>query len=367
LQNNSQWLAPIADTLNTAILVLNEELHPLYLNLAAEQFLATSFASANKQGLTHFFEQNPLLLDAIDEARSDQQVITLRGARLEVTHDHTRIADCAITPSPELAGAAILMELTDIERHLRISRDAQLHSLHQTTRQLVRGLAHELKNPLGGLRGAAQLLDRELNEQDQGDNLREYTQIILQETDRLRNLIDRMLGPNDRPNDSWLNIHEPLEQVRQLLTIEAGEAPVSWHVDYDPSIPDIYADRDQIVQVLLNLGRNALQAMQESHTEAPSITLRTRVLRQYTIHQHRYRLVVRVDIEDNGPGIPEELSESLFLPMVSGRASGTGLGLSIAQAIAERHRGIIEFKCLQQGTRFSLLIPIVEHPGHDSK
>lgn len=365
MHTDTQWLAQVADTLNTAVLVLDHEHRPLYINSAAEQFLAISWASATKLGLTHFFEENPLLIDAIEEARSGPQVITLRATRLRIGHDHTRIADCAISPAPDLPGAAILMEFTDNERHLRISRDAQLHSLHQTSRQLVRGLAHELKNPLGGLRGAAQLLERELTQQNETQGLREFTQIILQETDRLRNLIDRMLGPNDRPQDSWINVHEPLEQVRQLLTIEAGDAPIHWQIDYDPSIPDIYADRDQIVQVLLNLGRNAMQAMQENQTPNPSISLRTRILRNYTIHQERHRLVVRVDIEDNGPGIPEELTESLFLPMVSGRANGTGLGLSIAQAIAERHHGIIEFKRMRQGTRFSLLLPIVEHPHHD--
>ena len=356
LQQDPNRIGRLADTLNTAIVVLDPENRPLYLNPAAEQFLATSRASATKSGLSQLFDNNPVLAQAVAEARSDQQVITLREARLTVTHEHSRIADCSITPDPDIPGAAILLELTDIERHVRISRDAQLHSLHQTTRQLVRGLAHELKNPLGGLRGAAQLLDRELP----AAGLREYTQIILQETDRLRNLVDRMLGPNDRPHDSWINIHEPMEQVRQLLMIEDGDSTIRWQLDYDPSIPDIYADRDQIVQVLLNLGRNALQALKESKTRTPQIIFRSRVLRNYTIHQQRHRLVVRVDIEDNGPGIPDELMESLFLPMVSGRANGTGLGLSIAQAIAERHQGIIEFKRKENGTCFSLLIPIAE-------
>src|SRR6056297_1506595 len=195
----------LADTLNTAIVVLDERNRPIYLNSAAEQFLGTSYTAALKSGFDAVFEANPLLVDTINEALSSSQVMTLREVELVLAHELIRVADCAITPRPEYAGARVMLELNDIERHLRISRDARINSLQMTTRQMMRGLAHELKNPLGGLRGAAQLLERELPDED----LAEYTGIILQETDRLRGLIDRMLGPIDRPNFEWINVHEP--------------------------------------------------------------------------------------------------------------------------------------------------------------
>ncbi|HQS03679.1 MAG: hypothetical protein B7Y58_03765 [Halothiobacillus sp. 35-54-62] len=349
----------LADALNTAIVVLDAKEQLLYFNAAAEQFWDTSFLAVRKQGFLPFFAHNPVLANAVAEARATQQVVTLREAELIAPHGQTRIADCAITPDPDIEGAALLLELTDIEQHVRISREAQLHAMQRSTRQLVRGLAHELKNPLGGVQGAAQLLERELPNAD----LREYTQIILNETNRLKNLIDRMLGPINRPNFARINIHAPLEQVRQLLTIEAEQipltAPLRWQFDFDPSIPDLSADRDQIIQVLLNLGRNALQAMSENAAPAPELRLKTRVLRQYTIHQKRHRLVLKIELSNNGPLVPEPLVESLFLPMVSGRANGTGLGLSIAQTIAEQHQGMIEFKQKPGAVRFSLVLPLM--------
>lgn len=350
--------ARLADALTTAIVVLDAADRLLYINSAGEQFWDTSYGVLLKQGCALFFAQNPILANAVAEARMTDQVVTLREAELVSIHGNTRIADCAITPSPDIAGASILLELTDIERHVRISREAQLHAMQLSTRQLMRGLAHELKNPLGGLQGAAQLLERELNNAE----LREFTQIILNEAKRLKNLIDRMLGPNNRPQMKKINIHEPLEQVRRLLEIEAKEilqrAPLQWHLDFDPSIPNVLADQDQLIQVMLNLGRNALQAMSENDTHNPTLRLKTRVSRRFTIHKTLHRLVLRIDIENNGPLVPDTLVESLFLPMVSGRAHGSGLGLSIAQTIAEQHQGLIEFKQKPGAVRFSLILPL---------
>ncbi|MGM0516984.1 MAG: nitrogen regulation protein NR(II) [Pseudomonadota bacterium] len=347
---------PLADMLNTAIVVLDGADRPIYLNSAAEQFLGTSYSAALKSGFDAILAANPILAETIEEALAGRQVMTLREVELKLAHELTRVADCAITPRPEHPGARVMLEFNDIERHLRISRDARINSLQMTTRQMMRGLAHELKNPLGGLRGAAQLLERELPD----PALTEYTRIILQETDRLRTLIDRMLGPSDRLHCDWINIHEPLEQVRRLLSIETDGESLEWMPDYDPSLPEVWADRDQLVQVLLNLGRNAIQAMRESGTASPRLTFRTRVLRQFTVHGKRHRLAVRIDVEDNGPGVPEELIETLFLPMVSGRAGGSGLGLSMAQTIVERHQGMIEFVPRRDVTRFSVILPI--HP-----
>ncbi len=346
----------LADALNTAIVVLDAEDRPLYLNSAAEQFWDTSFKAIKKQGFKPFFHLNVELSATIAEARASLQVMTLRELEITITHGQTRIADCAITPDPGIEGASLLLEFTDIERHVRISREAQFHAMQISTRQLVRGLAHELKNPLGGVQGAAQLLARELPDAA----LREYTEIILAETHRLKNLIDRMLGPNQRPQPALINIHEPIEQVRRLLTIEADKlplaAPLRWVLDFDPSLPELWADRDQLTQVLLNLGRNALQAMSEHATPSPTLRFKTRVLRQFTIHQTRHRLVLAVDVENNGPPVPERLLETLFLPMVSGRAHGTGLGLSIAQTLAEQHHGLIEFRQRPGAVTFCLIL-----------
>ncbi|ACX95120.1 nitrogen regulation protein NR(II) [Halothiobacillus neapolitanus] len=360
--------ARLADALTTAIVVLDAQDKLLYINSAGEQFWDVSYGVLLKQGFAPFFEQNPILAKAVAEARLTEQVVTLREAELVSIHGQTHIADCAITPSPDISGADILLELADIERHMRITRDAQLHAMQISTRQLVRGLAHELKNPLGGLQGAAQLLERELPNAD----LREFTQIILNESSRLKNLIDRMLGPNNRPQMQRINIHEPLEQVRRLLSIEAEETllqePLQWHFDFDPSIPDVLADRDQLIQVLLNLSRNALQAMSENDTNNPTLRFKTRVLRRFTIHQTLHRLVLRIDVENNGPPVPDTLVESLFLPMVSGRAHGSGLGLSIAQTIAEQHQGLIEFKQKPGAVRFSLILPLSQSlPGQDTQ
>lgn len=351
----------LADALNTAIVVLDANDRPLYLNSAAEQFWDTSFNAIKKLGFRPFFNLNIELSATIAEARASLQVMTLRELEVSITHGQTRIADCAITPDPGIEGAALLLEFIDIERHVRISREAQFHAMQRSTRQLVRGLAHELKNPLGGVQGAAQLLARELPDAA----LREYTEIILTETHRLKNLIDRMLGPNQRPQPALINIHDPLEQIRRLLSIEAEKislaAPLRWALDFDPSLPELWADRDQLIQILLNLGRNALQAMSEHASTAPTIRLKTRVLRQFTIHQTRHRLVLAVDVENNGPPVPERLLETLFLPMVSGRAHGTGLGLSIAQTLAEQNHGLIEFRQSPSVVTFTLILPLRTH------
>jgi two-component system nitrogen regulation sensor histidine kinase GlnL len=213
----------------------------------------------------------------------------------------------------------------------------------------VRGLAHEIKNPLGGLRGAAQLLERELSD----PSLKEYTGIIIGEADRLQTLVNRMLGPNTRPQRRSINIHQVVERVRTLAVAEAPPG-VTIVRDYDPSIPDFMAEPDQLIQALLNIVRNALQAIGEQG----EIILRTRSIRQATIGHHRHKLAARLDIIDNGPGIPPDMMESIFFPMVTGRPDGTGLGLPIAQDLVNQHHGLIECHSEPGKTVFTLLLPI---------
>lgn len=227
-------------------------------------------------------------------------------------------------------------------------------SKQETTRILVRGLAHEIKNPLGGIRGAAQLLARELH----GPGQQDFTNIIIEEADRLRNLVDKMLGPVKLPEISDLNIHEVLERVCQLISAESREQ-LTIIRDYDPSIPELGGDREQLLQVLLNIARNALQAVQsDPGLDEGIITIKTRTQRQFTIHNIRHRLVLRIDFIDNGPGIPESIKDQIFYPMISGRAEGTGLGLSIAQSIITRHKGLVECKSTPGHTEFSIYLPI---------
>ena len=233
-----------------------------------------------------------------------------------------------------------------------MAHEKHLLNQNEASRSLLRGLAHEIKNPLGGIRGAAQLLERKFdNDQD-----REFTHVIIREADRLKQLVDRMLGPRDIPNKSQLNIHQILEHVRNLVRVEADH--IRFTTDYDPSLPDIYGDESMIIQALLNITRNAIKEVSADG----KITFKTRPFRNYTIGENTYPLVAKIDIIDNGPGIPEELKEKLFLPMVTGHAEGTGLGLSIAQTLINQHNGLIEFASSPGHTVFSLLLPLNTTP-----
>lgn len=238
-----------------------------------------------------------------------------------------------------------------MDRIIRISRGQSLLQTTETTQQIIRGLAHEVKNPLGGIRGAAQLLARELSSPDQ----LEYTQIIIREVDRLRALVDQLLGPNKQLEPESLNIHEVLEHVRQLIEAEIDQT-ISVIRDYDPSLPDLSGDRSQLIQAILNITRNALQACEGQ--ASCELTLRTRVLRQFTIGSNRHKLVCKIDIQDNGPGVPEDMIGLIFLPMVTGRAEGTGLGLSISQSIINRHGGLLECQSEPGNTLFTIYLPL---------
>jgi two-component system nitrogen regulation sensor histidine kinase GlnL len=251
-----------------------------------------------------------------------------------------------------------IVELQQIDRHLRIRREERLLTQQALTRDVVRGLAHEIKNPLGGLRGAAQLLQSELHSQE----LREYTQVIIQEADRLQELVNRMLGPNRRPTYAAVNIHNVLERVRKLVLAESGER-INVRRDYDPSIPELQADSDQLIQAMLNVIRNAVRAI----SDTGNITLRTRVHRNLTIANQRNRLTVEINIIDDGPGIPSEIADTLFLPMVTAGTGGIGLGLSIAQSLINQHQGLIECRSREGETVFTIYLPISEQSVSLSK
>lgn len=346
---------PLLDSLSTAIILVDNNLLLRHLNPAAEALLSVSSDRGRGEPLTYFFHESTETEKQLKLAASQANHYTKRHAEWQLLSGGQITVDYTVTPFGDHQG--LIIEIQPIDRLLRISRDEMLNSSHETTRNLVRGMAHEIKNPLGGIRGAAQLLARELSD----TGLLEYTSIIIDEADRLRNLVDRMLGPNQLPQFRRLNIHEALERVAAIIHAESNDA-VKLVRDYDPSIPDMLGDKELLIQAFLNIVRNAMQALLEAGMSDGVIRLRTRIQRQYTIGRKHHPLVCRVDVIDNGPGIPAEMIENIFYPMISGRAEGTGLGLTISQHLIHQHNGLIECQSEPGQTRFTLYLPMeVQH------
>ncbi|MBF7728577.1 nitrogen regulation protein NR(II) [Pseudomonas sp. N040] len=344
----------LLDNLTTAILLLDTQLHLEYMNPAAEMLLAVSGQRSHGQFIGELFSESPEALASLQQSVRSAHPFTKREALLSTQSGQALTVDYAVTPILNRQGTFLLLEILPRDRLLRITKEEAQLSKQETTKLLVRGLAHEIKNPLGGIRGAAQLLARELHAAE----LKDYTDVIIEEADRLRNLVDRMLGSNKLPSLAQTNIHEVLERVCQLVDMET-QGRISLMRDYDPSIPDVMIDREQMIQAVLNIVRNAMQALAESvPPQGSRITLRTRALRQFTIGHTRHRLVCKVEIIDNGPGITAELQQTIFYPMVSGRADGTGLGLAITQNIISQHQGLIECESQPGHTVFTLFLPL---------
>lgn len=337
------------DNLRTAVLLFSDDLRLISMNPAAELLLDVSAKQVDGIHVGKLFPGTGLCAGTLARVFEEGSPVTEREMRLRLPNYKTLTVDCTVTPLRDPAHPpGILVELIRLDRHRQISREEHLVSQNEVARALVRRLAHEIRNPLGGLRAAAQLLAREIV----NDTLKDYTNIITREADRLQNLMDRMLGPRTLPTVRKINVHEVTERVYALLEAEAAEG-VTIVRDYDPSIPEIHADSELLIQAILNVARNAVQAVNAKG----QITLRTRIHRQLTINHKRHRLVVGIDVIDDGPGIPEELRETLFYPMVTGRADGTGLGLSIAQSLVNQHGGLIECRSGLGLTIFSILLP----------
>lgn len=345
----TQWSFSGFDVLATAVVVLDEGQVVRYVNPAAENLLAISAKNIVGTPLDQVFADPELIVAAVNYARENNCSYIQHELPLTVP-GHSRLeVSCTVTPT-ELAGIeGFLIELAPLHQQLRIAREERLMDQSAQTRELIRNLAHEIKNPLGALRGAAQLMERELERPE----LREYTQVIMKEADRLQSLMDRLLTPHRLPQVTQFNIHEALERVRSLLLAEFP-AGIAIHRDYDVSLPPLAADREQIIQALLNIGRNAAQAMQGRG----SMTLRTRVARRATLAKKMYRLAMMVQIIDSGPGVPDEMKDKIFFPLVSGREGGHGVGLTIAQTFVTQHRGTIELESRPGDTCFSILLPI---------
>mgnify|MGYP000309544860 CR=1 FL=1 len=303
--------------------------------------------------LQSIIQDNGELLRGLAGAFDSGTPFTRRQATLMLSNGQTITVDYTVTPLQASAEPLLLIELQPLDRLLRISREETQLSTHESSRNLIRGLAHEIKNPLGGLRGAAQLLSLELPNTE----LQDYTNVIIAEADRLRNLVDKLLGPNALPQRQATNIHAVVERVSQLLSAEVGSG-IQLIKDYDPSIPEFEADDEQLIQAVLNIARNAAQALTEAEIEAPTISFKTRIIRRFTIAKHHHKLVCKLSITDNGNGIPAEILPNIFFPMVTGPAEGTGLGLSISQSIVHQHDGLIECESQPGSTQFSLFLPL---------
>ncbi|MDX1500623.1 MAG: nitrogen regulation protein NR(II) [Woeseiaceae bacterium] len=335
--------------MSSGVILLDRAFRIRHLNPAAENILGISANRAAGQALLKLLDDDPELRDILARVSrtGDHYANELKLAATEV-HSDERIVDCRVSPIA-IGDASLLVELTDVTRRSRITRENALLIQHGAGRQMIRQLAHEIKNPLGGIRGAAQLLQRQLGDEE----LREYTDVVISETDRLAALVDLLLGPGGPPNKAPVNIHELLEYVVRLIE---AEEPGSLTIrrDYDPGLPLIDLDRDLMVQAFLNLVQNAVAALDGQGT----LTLRSRAEMNFTIGNTRHRVIASIEIEDDGPGIPAELQDSVFYPMVTSRPEGTGLGLPAAQELLSRHGGMIEFDSRPGRTVFYVRIPL---------
>ena len=337
------------DALATAVVLLDMDKVVHYVNPAAENLLAISAKNIVGTPLARAIAEPELMIAAVNYASQNNCSYTQHELPLAVTGHNRLEVSCTVTPMEIAELSGFLIELNPMQQQLRIAREDRLLEQSAQTRELIRNLAHEIKNPLGALRGAAQLLDRELERPE----LHEYTQVIMNEADRLHSLMDRLLTPHRLPQVTHFNIHEALERVRSLLLAEFPEG-ITIHTDYDVSLPSLTADREQIIQALLNIARNGAQAMQGRGR----IILRTRIARRVTLAKKMHRLALMVNIIDNGPGIPDELMDKIFFPLISGREGGHGIGLTIAQNFVSQHHGTIEVESRPGETRFSILFPI---------
>lgn len=339
----------VMDNLITAVLVLDNDLVVTYANPAAEQLLCLSTRRLLEHPLPDLLQHCSIDLALVRETLANGQGLTDSDVTL-VVDGRQRKVELSASPLMWARSPSMLIEIKAIGHQQQISKELQQQAQQQAAKELVRGLAHEIKNPLGGLRGAAQLLEKMLPDPSLG----EYTRIIIEQADRLRNLVDRLLGPQRPGHRQKENIHVILEKVRQLVALSADTVTVER--DYDPSLPDIDMDPEQMEQAILNVVSNAAQILAD--TPNGEIVLRTRTDHQVVINGKRHRLAARIDIADNGPGIAPELQDTLFYPMVSGRPGGTGLGLSITRNLIDQHQGKIYVNSWPGSTTFTILLPI---------
>jgi two-component system nitrogen regulation sensor histidine kinase GlnL len=341
--------APFAglDLLSSAVLLLDERFVIQYANPAAENLFEVSSRHLVRNPLAKLLGQPPGLSAALGNALRTNWSYTGQNITVPRLGAGALHLDCTVTPV-EAGSVRLLLEFRPIDQQLRVAREERLIEQQQVNRELIRNLAHEIKNPLGGIRGSAQLLERELA----SPQLREYTQVIIQEADRLQDLMNRLLTSHRVMQPAPVNIHDVLQRVQRLIGAEFPAIELG--ADYDISLPELTGDREQLIQAVLNIVRNAAQAL-EGHGR---ITLRTRARRQVTVAKRRYRLALELQVIDDGPGIPEGIRDRIFFPLVSGREGGSGLGLSLAQSFIQQHHGMIEVESRPGHTCFTVVVPI---------
>lgn len=341
------------DLLATLVAVVRGDGTVLFANSALEDAVGSSRRTIEGASFLHFFAEPQVLRTALDGARINEYAALRYDARLlrqsaEPMPVHVVLAQ---TETPD----EYVVELLPLEAQARQDREERLIDQAQANKELIRNLAHEIKNPLGGIRGAAQLLEMEIEARD----LKEYTRVIIHEADRLQTLVDRLLAPHRRPHVVGdVNIHEVCERVRSLIL---AEFPRGLRVvrDYDTSIPEFRGDREQLIQAVLNIAHNAAQALAERIVAGDAqLTFRTRIGRQVTFGKQRYRLALELHVIDNGPGVPDSIKDRIFFPLVSGREGGSGLGLTLAQTFVQQHHGLIECDSVPGRTDFKILIPL---------
>jgi len=346
-------LAAVAglDLLSFAVVLLDEQLRIRHCNPAAENLFAMSQRVCRGMPLAQLLGTPPVLMAALDNALHNNWSYTGHDFIVARAHAEPIHLDCTVTPV-DAPYARLLLEFRPIDQQLKAAREEREAVQQRANQELIRNLAHEIKNPLGGIRGSAQLLDSELARMENAAELREYTEVIIGEADRLQDLMHRLLSSHRAMQPAQISIHEVLERVRRLILAEFPGVRI--RRDYDTSLPDITGDREQLIQAILNIVRNAAQAMKGEG----EIVTRTRALRQVTLAKKRYRLALELQIIDNGPGIPAEIRDRIFYPLVSGRAGGTGLGLALAQSFVQQHHGSIEVESQPGRTCFTLRLPL---------
>ena len=348
----TKMVQPQLDQLLTGVLLLDAALCIQYMNAAAETILDGSRKRLIGLPLFSLFSYSSLNSELLQSALRDQQSVSDSDVSLVFADGQRITIEFIAQPLLHADGPPqVLVELRQVDQIRRINHENSQQQQLSAAHAMIRGLAHEIKNPLGGLRGAAQLLASELPE----PTLREYTDLIINQADRLRNLVDRMLGSHQLPQRRSENIHALLERVWQLVSLSASSG-IQWQRDYDPSLPELIMASDAIEQALLNIVLNACEAM----GERGALMLRTRIIHQQTIYGTRYRHCAPIVVQDNGPGIAPAVRDTLFYPMVSGRAGGTGLGLSIAQNVVHQHGGKIEVVSDPGHTEFLIYLPYLE-------
>ncbi len=340
------------EQLATAVIVIDPSYQIIYINPSAEVMLELSHGQACNHRIDLFFEDQDFFKEAIAAAKKQRSSYRENEYFIKSKQGKTLCVTLTISQTQNQSGHFII-ELIQMDQHLRVAKEERMFIQQQANSELLRNLAHEIRNPLGGLRGAAQLLEKELGDK----TLEEYTQIIIKEADRLQNLMNKLLTPHQLPSYEKTNIHEVIERVRSLILSEFGK-DISFIRDYDVSLPEIVADREKLIQAVLNITRNAIQAMLSDHTQNMQLKLTTRSERQIVFHRKKHATAIRLDIEDNGPGIPLNLQDKIFYPLVSGNQEGSGLGLSLSQNIVTQHKGMITFESQSGKTKFSILLPI---------